>query len=599
MTVAQLPLPQGDQVRVEPRAQPTMPEPWFDHPWKPRAWQAAALPLAIDAVRNRQRAVILAVMGAGKSVLLTEFAYLARPKASARGAAIVVIAPTQDLVRQLSTTVKMRVEDVGQFYANRKEWDREVVVCCYASAPRLAAKLKAEGIKVALLIADECHRTQAPKLLRAVDLMAPAGIVGFSATPFRSDRKSRLQLFDRCVYRYTLGQAIRDGVLVPPRWVPAPFEGDRDQVTLAMLEDVRGTGPGVISADTIADAETFAEVLNERGWKAAAVHSKNSTKTNERLIHMLEHGELDVVVHPKKLSEGVDFPWLRWICLRTKRASIVEFMQEFGRALRVFPGTDGFGPKTEGVILDPNGLFHLHDLDNEPMLGFDDPKTVVVVGASIWTRDDKVREWLEDVPPGSTLLVDAKNPFAGIVEEQARGLDLVVERGLPPIVPGACDLVLAFPVKYDAHTWATIRRAEQAEIEVKVCTAGYADGKPRETDASPQELDLYAAPVGPVEHWARSLCQSLRMLGLGVRLWRDSLEARAGEPTQRAAAILRSRARDAGPKLPPSHGWALGLLLAHPELLTRGATSDLISTLEALRGVPEWPSHLYVPELEM
>jgi hypothetical protein len=63
------------------------------------------------------------------------------------------------------------------------------------------------------------------------------------------------------------------------------------------------------------------------------------------------------------LSEGADYPWLRWLCLRRNVDSRVRFIQEVGRALRSYPG------KIEAVLLDPNDLFGSFRISYEEALG--------------------------------------------------------------------------------------------------------------------------------------------------------------------------------------------------------------------------------------
>jgi len=62
-------------------------------------------------------------------------------------------------------------------------------------------------------------------------------------------------------------------------------------------------------------------------------------------------------VHVDLLTEGFDFPDLRWICLRKRRRSRNSFIQEIGRVLRISPDTG----KTCALVLDPSG--HLDDPD--------------------------------------------------------------------------------------------------------------------------------------------------------------------------------------------------------------------------------------------
>jgi hypothetical protein len=63
------------------------------------------------------------------------------------------------------------------------------------------------------------------------------------------------------------------------------------------------------------------------------------------------------------LVEGVDFPWLRWICLRRQVKSRVRFIQELGRVLRASPGKD------KARVLDPNDLFGEFQLTYADALG--------------------------------------------------------------------------------------------------------------------------------------------------------------------------------------------------------------------------------------
>ena len=71
---------------------------------KPRKWQAEALPIIVDSLRQGKRPVVSAIMGSGKSVLIAELCRKALEKLKPN-AHIVVCAPRQQLVRQLSSTI--------------------------------------------------------------------------------------------------------------------------------------------------------------------------------------------------------------------------------------------------------------------------------------------------------------------------------------------------------------------------------------------------------------------------------------------------------------------------------------------------------------
>jgi len=103
-------------------------------PWSgrtPRRWQAEALPVALNAIRQKERGVVTAVMGAGKTSLTAEIC------ASGRGRVLVTV-PTQRLVTQTAATIEERIPgDVGEYWQDSKQADRRITVCCTASLPTL------------------------------------------------------------------------------------------------------------------------------------------------------------------------------------------------------------------------------------------------------------------------------------------------------------------------------------------------------------------------------------------------------------------------------------------------------------------------------
>ena len=77
---------------------------------EPRKWQAEALPIIVEQLRQGKRPVVSAIMGSGKSVLIAELCNLALQKLKPN-AHIVVCAPRQSLVRQLSQTTSRHTEE--------------------------------------------------------------------------------------------------------------------------------------------------------------------------------------------------------------------------------------------------------------------------------------------------------------------------------------------------------------------------------------------------------------------------------------------------------------------------------------------------------
>lgn len=328
-----------------------------------RAWQAVAVPKVLDAIARQASGIVVAVTGSGKSVLLAEV--IAQVLRGNDAALVVVTTSSRRLVEQIAQTIGERIGAgrVGRYYTSAKEADRPVVVACNNSALALAAVLRRHGRVVALWVADEAHRTEAEGLTVASHALQPEARVGFTATAFRSDDSQNLQLFEEVIHRYGFGDALRDKVIVPWKVIPWTLaEMPLDDAVLQMIRE-HGDGPGVVNANTIEDAETFAAWLTEQGVEAAAVHSELAPATQDARLAALKSGDLRVIVYPSLLSEGADFPWLRWMCLRRKVSARVRFIQEVGRVLRTHPG------KSEAIILDPLGLFNTFSLSYDEDLG--------------------------------------------------------------------------------------------------------------------------------------------------------------------------------------------------------------------------------------
>lgn len=338
-----------------------------------RDWQAKALPVVIEALKARKRAVVAAFMGAGKSYLIAE---LIRRSKEQEGRGVVVLAPRTGLVEQLAATFGNVLEpvNVGTWWQHGKVCDRRVTVSTYQSLPTLVERWKKDGRTCSLLVCDEAHRTEAGVILEAVNALeglAPGrwmSRVGVTATPFRSDDKEALSLWDEVVYRYAYADALRDRVVVEAKvigWDGPENELDTDAICTRMLSEA-ALWPALASAKSIADAEEYAVYLGKRGIPAMAIHSQLSRKEQAGRIAALRDGVVKVLVHVSMLSEGSDFPWLRTLLLRRPVGARVRFVQEVGRVLRVDPANPD---KQFGLVLDPFDLMSEHGLKHKDALG--------------------------------------------------------------------------------------------------------------------------------------------------------------------------------------------------------------------------------------
>lgn len=349
-----------------------------------RRWQGEAMPRALAALEAALPGVVVATTGAGKSVFLAEL--LRCWRTTHPDDVIIVTTPSVQLVQQLGTTLAEWLGPgvVGRYYTKAKQWKRPVVVACNASVTALAAVLQAHGRAVSVWVADECHKTASAAFLAAedesaepvaseqvADVLQSARRIGLTATPFRSNTDERIGLFSEVVYRYSPADALRDGVIVPWRFVQAETEGeDVDAACIAMIHALGSReqrGPGVVDAVSIEDAEGYAAQLVAAGIEARVIHSRQPDGAKAAAIEALRTGQICCIVHVSMLVEGVDLPWLRWGCFRRPVGARVRYIQHLGRYLRACQG------KTEAVILDPCGLEQRFRVTYEEALGWQPP----------------------------------------------------------------------------------------------------------------------------------------------------------------------------------------------------------------------------------
>lgn len=347
-----------------------------------RTWQKEAIAAAESALSRREHGVIQAIMGAGKSVVIAELA----ARAFRAGLHVVVTVPTQELVRQLASSIgEWSGQVVGEWYADRHELWPITVVCqmsiesyeaawqqkyagdsAYAFGCRTCACRSRCGGNCLnchtplvlmngprrLWIADECHRTECDTVL---SWDAPSKRIGLTATPWRADMSGTISSFDRLVYEYGAERAFADGHVVKPT-LEHPKAGDIDDVVATWIEQVRGRhGGGVVNARSIADADRFASRIG-----GVAVHSA-SEQDAVRARLAIAAGE--AVVYVDMLAEGFNCPQIRWMALRRAVGSRVRFAQEVGRGLRAYPG------KTTCYMLDVWDLWGTHSMDWRAALG--------------------------------------------------------------------------------------------------------------------------------------------------------------------------------------------------------------------------------------
>lgn len=302
---------------------------------------------SINAVRrylaqDHFGSAFLAVMptGAGKSGLIATLC-----QSHANGP-VLVLSPRAAVCRQLAAEIS------GKFFSDRGvevESLREVrglggelksdciYVATFQKLIRMEAEARADLARTcALLIVDEGHSEPAPLWGKAVRAFACHKII-VTATPYRND----LFQFDIGVdstYCYTFKKAIDHAVIERPEF---------EQCTLTQAVARAGSflqehpsAKAIVKTKSLAELKRVKRLLDEAGLDSLAIHQrlKDDPKagTSRSVPSDLQRQEVRVIVHQRKLDEGVDLPSAKLCILTYPVASGRELVQTVGRIVRKF-----------------------------------------------------------------------------------------------------------------------------------------------------------------------------------------------------------------------------------------------------------------------
>lgn len=208
------------------------------------------------------------------------------------------------------------------------------------------------------IIADEAHHFAADEWRPLLDAYPHARILGLTATPERQDGRPLGDIFEHLVVGARYPELVADGHLVPCR-AYAPPQQVEDGIAndpVAMYQRYGEGGSGFLFADSIPNAELWAERFSEAGIPAVAVHQKTPPRDRARAMDAFAAGRIRILSNVYLYVEGTDIPSARVCILARPVTHVSMFLQLAGRVLRPAPG------KADAILLDLCGSVHEHGL---------------------------------------------------------------------------------------------------------------------------------------------------------------------------------------------------------------------------------------------
>ncbi|BDA85450.1 DEAD/DEAH box helicase [Aureimonas sp. SA4125] len=364
-----------------------------------------------ERVRSvRSNVLVQADTGAGKTAILADVAK--------REQYVVALAHRNILIRQMSSTLArhgVRHTTVCSDHTrrlclleHRRAVGQEMLTGTRAnkvvsSVDRLLSMhrrctLRLDRSKPWTVLVDEAHHMlDSNKWGRVQEVLPNARFVGFTATPCRADGASlargRGGVFDELMQAEELRA---DSVRKLISWgylsdfacysVPAPADFNEDalvvgadgdytpQSQLGAFDGAAWTFAGdavrhyrrladgkqaIVFCVGIGIAQITAKMFRDAGHSAAAISSQMSPAEVARVFDLFRSKAVNVICHVDMLGEGVDVPAIEALIMLRKTASLANFRQWVGRALRPEPG------KARAIIIDHVGNVLTHGMPDE------------------------------------------------------------------------------------------------------------------------------------------------------------------------------------------------------------------------------------------
>jgi len=278
---------------------------------------------------------------------------------------------------------------VGVQMAERRSFDARVTVGSiqtlqsarleeFLTHLRIGRSLFGDDIgPLAAVIFDECHHVTVDNsyasLIEAVKAVYPDCVfLGCTATPFRSDTHSMLDMLPTCTFQRSIPDMIEAGWLCPVTWRPLKLPVDLGAVKVSMTsegrdynasqvtdlyspqsayiaEKVKGMvekRPTIVFAASVEHAYQLAAAFVAVDMQTGVIEATMNKRERYSLLLDWKAGSLQVVVNVGVLTEGFDYTpivpnieGLAAVVVARPTMSPSLYLQMIGRGTRLKPGT--------------------------------------------------------------------------------------------------------------------------------------------------------------------------------------------------------------------------------------------------------------------
>lgn len=317
-----------------------------------RPYQQTCVDATLDGYREHRRQMIVLPTGGGKTIVMGEICRRLAPHR------VLCLAHRDELIQQNAEKIfrvshrKVGIEKASM-EATRND---EVVVASVQTMIRRLGKWRADDF--GLVMIDEFHHAASDTYRRIIDHFGEARLLGVTATPSRSDKKSVASLVDNIPYEQNIFDLVEQGFLSPITVHSLPIhidlsavrvvagdyrDDDLDEAITPYFEEIiaavkeHASGRKVLAfVPLIATSKKLVEVAERFG--ISACHVDGSSLDRAQILKRYSRGEFQLLSNASLLLEGYDEPSIDCVLMLRPTKSRTLFQQCVGRGTRIHEG---------------------------------------------------------------------------------------------------------------------------------------------------------------------------------------------------------------------------------------------------------------------
>jgi len=397
----------------------------------------------LSCIENSEDKKILVVLptGTGKTII---FSHLPKIYPEAR---FLIIAHREELIFQTYAKMKQINPNkiIGIEKAELTTDENSSIVIGSIQTLQNKGRLKKLG-KFDILIIDEAHHSTAKTYMSLIRSVRAKKVIGFTATPKRTDNVGLNAVYKNMVYKKNLIEMVNEKWLcqlkamrIYVKWEKNVKErnGDFDNKDLAhemsheinnqqIAETIKKFAKKrkkiIVFAVNVAHAKLLSEYIRKStGRKTEFIYGNMGKDKRREIINDFRNGKIEILVNCMILTEGFDEPGIDCVVMARPTRSEILYQQMIGRGTRLNKG------KKNLLIIDVVGnteQYPIKQITINDLFG-DDPKYNDIKSSSSSTTNLEYDDILTDKK--YVLLYNFINIFSAMIEEISNDFTLIVK----------------------------------------------------------------------------------------------------------------------------------------------------------------------------